>query len=127
MLFRGIAPLKKNSLARQAAEKRGRGGFCGNCPATGANECDDRVGGAGAAKALFAFLETAVHAGGVESLFGFDGDRGGGFSPRGFPIRSRVAPDAPPPPNPCWGGGAANRAGRFRGRPGAGRAGGWAL
>src|SRR4051794_31159505 len=44
-------------------------------PPRAQTRCDDRVWGAGPAEALFAFLEPAVHAGGVEPFFGFDADR----------------------------------------------------
>jgi hypothetical protein len=102
ILVLGIVALNKNALAGPAADQRRLRAIGRHIAAASADECDDRVRSAGAAKALFAFLEAAVHAGGVEALFGFDADRVVVLSHRGFSFhQERDAPDAASPLNCC--------------------------
>src|SRR6516162_1735514 len=71
----GVVALDENALAGPAADQPRLRAIGRHVAAAGAGKCDDRVGRAGAVKPLLTFLETAVHAGGVEPLFGFDADR----------------------------------------------------
>src|SRR5271165_1191646 len=64
----GIIALDQNALAGPAANQRRLRAIGRHIAAACADEYDDRVGRAGAAKPLLAFLEPAVHAGGVEAL-----------------------------------------------------------
>jgi hypothetical protein len=89
-----VIALDQDALAGPAADQRRLRAVGRHVAAAGADEGDDCVGSAGAAKALFAFLEAAVHAGGVEPLFGFDADGAVVLSHKGSPISSGIAPDA---------------------------------
>src|SRR5271165_5471462 len=93
----GVVALDQDALAGPAANQRRLRTVGRHIAATGADERDHRVDGAGAAKPLLAFLETLIHAVGVEPLFGFDADRVMVWSHWGSPsVRSEVAPTPRP-------------------------------
>src|SRR5260370_17409002 len=57
----GVIALDQDALAGPVADQRRLRTVCRHVPAAGADECDDRVGRAGAIEALFAFLEPTIH------------------------------------------------------------------
>jgi hypothetical protein len=81
--------LDQDALATPATDQRRLRTVSWHIAAARADECDDRVGSAGAVEALFTFLEAAVHAGGVEPLFGFDADGVVVLSHRDFSYQER--------------------------------------
>jgi hypothetical protein len=89
ILVLGIVALDEDAFAGPAADQRRLRTVCRHVSTAGANECDDRVGSAGAVEALFTFLEPAVHAGGVEPLSSVDTDGMMVLSHRGSPIKER--------------------------------------
>src|ERR1700730_3101183 len=64
ILVLGIVALDKNALAGPATDQRRLRAIGGHIAATRADKCDDRVGRAGAAEALFAFLRPLSMPGG---------------------------------------------------------------